>query len=539
MRYLDSSRQSSACAFRSGALILVQLLLLGSSLAAQQLTPKVSSGAYSNVNHALALTPAGQVKAWGVGLNGQLGMGNQLPLAVPTLVPGIANARDVAAGYRFSLALLADGTVKGWGYNAAKQLGLGVGSPTQVTSPTLIPGLVGVTAIAAGTDFGIALLADGTVKGWGANSNGSTGTNLQVTTVASPTHVVVGGVSGGSLNGVVAIAAGGGHALALRSDGTVFAWGADTSGQIGFPGSVGGAVPLAIQMPTVSGAVAIAAGLSHSLIVLANGNVLACGDDTYGQLGTGSGAAVNQTPVPVLSLTGSPLIGITAASAGGRHSLFLDSAGDVYGCGSNTGWRLGLSTEQNYTSARYIPGAQGSVSMTAGNLCSWVLDWWGNAYACGAGLTLGISSSATLAQSLQTMPQLATTCGNNYVFGLTSVGDGLQMQIACNQTTNGFFGVPLFYANVFSMDAVNSGTQSGQGNWFGLHVSQAALDAHVGLALAEFDMVLGMLNTAGAATAAMPMNPALNGITIYGVSIAISPLPNTVVAESNIAEAVL
>ncbi len=542
---LGSARVLRGC---GSGLVAAALLVLVTALglpAQPHVTPRISSSSYSGANHSLALLPDGHVRAWGNGLHGQLGLGNTFSASTPTVsttVPGVTNARDIAAGYRFSLALLADGTVKSWGYNNVKQLGLGAGSPTQVTSPTAIPGLSGVIAIAAGTDFALALRADGTVKGWGSNHYGQTGVNSSSAAVSVPTTVVT-SVGTGALTGVIAIAAGGAHALALRSDGTVFAWGTDFFGELGSPGSVGGSFPVAFQMPTVSGAVAIAAGASHSLIVLANGTVLACGDDTFGQLGIASGQSVNQVPTIVLHYTGAPLVGITRAAGGRSHSLFLNSAGDVLGCGNNSGWKLGLEVEQVYSLARFIPDGLGAVSIAASSNCSFIITANGQAYACGTGQTLGIASGVTVATTLTLMPQLTgISCGNIYNFGLAGVGDGLQMQIACNQGTNVAnltFGELLFYVNAYSFDALNGGSQVGGGNWFGLFITPAELDLHLGLALSGFNMVIGMLGTGGGATAHMPLSPALTGLSIYGVSVAINPLSGNTVAESNIAGAVL
>ena len=118
-----------------------------------------------------------------------------------------------------------DGTVWAWGSNNKSQLGDGTttNSSTPVQSA---PGvLTGITAVAAGNEHSLALKSDGTVWAWGSNSNGQLGDN------STTDHAVPVQVSG--LTNVTAIAAGVNFSLALKSDGTVWAWGYNGSGQLG------------------------------------------------------------------------------------------------------------------------------------------------------------------------------------------------------------------------------------------------------------------------------------------------------------------
>jgi outer membrane protein assembly factor BamB len=153
----------------------------------------------------------------------------------------------------------------------------------QTTVPT---GLSGVIAIAAGGWHSLALKSDGTVVGWGDNANG------QSTVPAG-------------LSGVTAIAAGADHSLALKSNGTVLAWGNSAMGQTKVPAGL-------------SGVTAIAAGDQFSLALKSNGTVVGWGDNYYGQ-----------TTVPA------GLSGVTAIAAGDQFSLALKSDGTVVGWGDN------------------------------------------------------------------------------------------------------------------------------------------------------------------------------------------------------------
>src|SRR6185295_8238983 len=132
----------------------------------------------------------------------------------------------IATGMTHNLALSSNGTVLAWGSNTSGQLG--DGTVVSKLSPVQVSGLgagSGVVAIAAGSAYSLALKSDGTVLAWGSNSTGQLGDG---TTTSRSTPVQVSGLGSGS--GVVSIAASSGgllgsHSLALKSDGSVLAWG--------------------------------------------------------------------------------------------------------------------------------------------------------------------------------------------------------------------------------------------------------------------------------------------------------------------------
>ncbi|MEV4619037.1 hypothetical protein AB0J74_10085 [Asanoa sp. NPDC049573] len=124
--------------------------------------------------HGLALLSTGNVKAWGDNSYGELGDGTTADRMVARSVAGMGDVKAVAAGSLFSLALLGDGTVRAWGRNVDGQLG--DGTTTNRSLPVPVVGLPGrVSAIAAGSNFALALLANGGVMAWGSNDQGSSG----------------------------------------------------------------------------------------------------------------------------------------------------------------------------------------------------------------------------------------------------------------------------------------------------------------------------------------------------------------------------
>jgi alpha-tubulin suppressor-like RCC1 family protein len=170
--------------------------------------------------HSLALLSKGTVMAWGDDEFGQLGNssvsehgspeeeeegieGGERFSSVPVAVNGVSGASAVAAGAAHSLALLSNGTVMAWGEDEFGELGDGTIVRGQET-PTIVSGLSGVTAIAAGGEHSLALLAGGTAMSWGEDKFGELGDG----SAGEPSDVPV-PVSG--LSEVAGIAAGGDH----------------------------------------------------------------------------------------------------------------------------------------------------------------------------------------------------------------------------------------------------------------------------------------------------------------------------------------
>src|SRR5437660_52179 len=129
----------------------------------------------------------------------------------------------------------AQGTVSAWGFNYSGQLGNGTATtvyPYGIDTPVPVSGLTGVTAVAGGLLHSLALKREGTVWAWDVDQQGFFG--MGFTGIDSNTPVQVLGPGGvGYLGGVTAIAAGAYYGLALRSDGTVWAWGYNVYGQLG------------------------------------------------------------------------------------------------------------------------------------------------------------------------------------------------------------------------------------------------------------------------------------------------------------------
>jgi alpha-tubulin suppressor-like RCC1 family protein len=174
-----------------------------------------------------------------------------------------------------------------------------------------VPGLAGVIQVAGGCNHSLALRSDGTVWAWGGNAAGQLGDG---TLTGHTTPVRVTGVP----VYVAGVSAGGEFAAVLGTDGSVWAWGADNAGQLG---NAPASTPVTRPVNTIgagSGITQISAGSGHVLALKSNGTVLAWGDNDFGALGNGSTTSVTG-PVQVTGLTGATQVAAGAASGFAVH----------------------------------------------------------------------------------------------------------------------------------------------------------------------------------------------------------------------------
>ena len=193
----------------------------------------------------------------------------------------------------------------------------GIGSRT--ASEPICPGgstapLQGVVAVAAGTDHSLALRNDGSVWAWGYNGSGQLGNGN--TTDQATAVLVVGPTGSGTFGKATAVAAGQSHSVALKDDGTVWAWGYGGSGQLG-NGSSSTSSYTPAEVSNVYGMVEIASGTNayHTLGLRSDGTLFAWGANGDGQLGTTSEGGTPYYPVQVVGI-GTPHSQPTTASLG-------------------------------------------------------------------------------------------------------------------------------------------------------------------------------------------------------------------------------
>jgi alpha-tubulin suppressor-like RCC1 family protein len=335
---------------------------------------------------------------------------------------------QVATGGNFTVALKSDGSVWVWGLNSSGQLGDGStttrSSPEKLTTanllnPTHSPPL-SVIAVSAGAYHTLALRSDKTVWAWGLNTNGQLGDNT-TTQRNAPVQVMKSDGSGGTtaLTNIIAICAGYYHSLALDGSGNLWAWGLDSSGQLGdnMPASqqklaqiVGGLTSTGVTVTEIG------AGEYHSLAVTSDGKVWAWGDNNTGQLGDGTTTQRN-TPVVVNNIGTAHSVPIVQIVGGENHSMALDSNNTVWTWGLGTYGELGNNSTAQQNSPIHLTSLSSISQIAAGQLTGmamqtdgpvWTWGWNTNYPDLGDGtdinrtgptLMLGVNGAATIAMS--------------------------------------------------------------------------------------------------------------------------------------------
>ncbi|WP_416969630.1 RCC1 domain-containing protein [Streptomyces sp. 4F14] len=309
------------------------------------------------------------VRAWGDNGVGQLGNGSKISQQTPAAVTGLSrnDVRKVSGGggtasgtganattNSFGIALLNDGTVKSWGANTTGQLGNG--TTTNQEFPATVAGVYGVSDVSAGADHVLAV-KDGRVLAWGSNATKQLGTGQDTTNpYKNPTPVQ-------SLDLVKDVGAGCGFSVALRQDGTVWTWGSNANGRLGVPG-----VPVTTttsretpqQVPDLTDVESIAVGCDHVLALTADGVVKAWGKGAEGQLGDDK-KADSPTPVDVAYLGTVARVFATNAS-----SFAVLDDGSVQAWGKNDTKQLGDGTTANRTTPVPIDSLKGVQEIAGG-----------------------------------------------------------------------------------------------------------------------------------------------------------------------------
>jgi alpha-tubulin suppressor-like RCC1 family protein len=332
---------------------------------AQDHPVQVQAGA----SHSCALAANGTVRCWGDNTWGQLGQSTTIPrLTTPTEVPGLAGVSQMALGAQHTCALMSDSTVRCWGVNNVGQTG--TGSPSDfLASPTAVTGLSGVLQLAAGHDHTCARLADGSARCWGRNSEMQLGDGTD-TDRPRPTHVP-------DVAGVTDIALGTSHTCMVDTSGAPRCWGGNQAGQV-IPGGYDQEPYPVAPLFGVGRATSVALGYYHTCARMTDGTAKCWGSNENGQLGGGRPDSEHEL---------AQVTGMTTAveiDCGANHSCARLENGVVSCWGSNSAGQLGDGTLQegavpgpigNITDAIGITaGAEHSCAIEAGG----ALVCWGN-----------------------------------------------------------------------------------------------------------------------------------------------------------------
>jgi alpha-tubulin suppressor-like RCC1 family protein len=173
----------------------------------------------------LAIKTNGTLWSWGFGANGQLGLNDTANRSSPVQVGALTDWSQVTAGDNFTIAVKTTGTLWSWGFNGSGQLGRN-NYGVSLSSPAQVGALTNWTSVSAGYDFCVAVKSDGTIWSWGVNSSGQLGLNYGVFPRSSPTQI-------GALTDWSQVSSGRNFCRAIKTNSTIWSWGSNASGRLG------------------------------------------------------------------------------------------------------------------------------------------------------------------------------------------------------------------------------------------------------------------------------------------------------------------
>jgi len=292
---------------------------------------------YGPVDHGFALATKADGTLWSWGFNdiGYLAQNNRTQYSSPVQITGTTWA-TVTVGWKSVLATKTNGTLWGWGLNQAGNLGQN--STTQYSSPVQIPGTTwatGTGSISKGVHYTHAIKTDGTLWAWGLNEYGELGLNTR-TYYSSPIQIP--GTTWRSVRGAYK------YTIATKTDGTLWSWGLNTQGQLGLNNRTNYSSPT--QLPGTTwkdGQVALS---DNSFATRTDGTLWAWGQNSAGELGLNNTTKYS-SPVQVPGTTWSEVGGYVSA---------IKTDGTLWSWGDN-GWGLtGLNLTTKTSSPTQIPG---------------------------------------------------------------------------------------------------------------------------------------------------------------------------------------
>ncbi len=302
---------------------------------------QVSAGSYRTAG----VRANGTAWGWGGNINGQLGDGSATDRASPvSVVGGFTDWVQISAGTDHVVGLRSNGTVWAWGRGDMFNI-LGDGTQTNRSSPvSVVGGFTDWVQVSTGAFFAVGLRSNGTAWGWGRNNSGQLGDGT-VADRSSPVSVV-----GGFADWVQVSASSGQHTVGLRSNGTVWAWGNNTTGHLGDGTTYARSSPVSV-VGGFTDWVQVDAGSSHTIGLRSNGTVWAWGYNGNGQLGDNTTTS-KRSPVSVVG-------GFTnwvQVDAGANHSIGIRANGTAWAWGNNGQGRLGDNTTATRSSPVSVVG---------------------------------------------------------------------------------------------------------------------------------------------------------------------------------------
>jgi alpha-tubulin suppressor-like RCC1 family protein len=303
--------------------------------------PPIWSKIATSGTHTLGIKSDGTLWGWGVNTGGQLGINTALSVSSPVQVGALTNWSQVSCGTVYTLALKNDGSMWSWGTNGSGNLGDLTGTISK-SSPIQI-GIGGYwTNIAAMNASAAAIKSDGTLWTWGNGNQGQLGNSIIAAAGyrSSPMQV-------GADNNWVGIWASYLTVWALKSNGSLYAWGANGSGQYGNLSLATASSPIQIgaAFNWLTSISSISFGGLNAAYVKTDGTLWTWGANAAGQLGNGVAANLRSSPVQVGALTNWSKVFVNQNDPSSGRSMFATKTdGSLWGWGDGGSGRLGDSS---------------------------------------------------------------------------------------------------------------------------------------------------------------------------------------------------
>lgn len=342
--------------------------------------------------------------SWGQNSVGALGLGNTTYYSSPKQVGSLTTWLQICAGGygNTSAAVKSDGTLWAWGQNNGGQLGLG--NRTDYSSPKQVGSLTGWTQVSTGRFRNTAAIkSNGTLWAWGTNGYGQLGLG-NTTSYSSPKQV-------GALTNWASVACANGGVRALKTDGTIWTWGYNPQGQLGLGNRTYYSSPK--QVGSLTTWAFINSVGNFTMAITTGGALYAWGAGTNGVLGLGNTTSYS-SPKQVGSLTNWAYIAPQMYS-----TIALKTDGTLWGWGDNSYGQSGLGNQTNYSSPKQVGSLTTWLKIAGTYNSTYAITTGGALYAWGDGQhgQLGFGnrsaySSPKQVGSLTTWTTLSTFGGN-------------------------------------------------------------------------------------------------------------------------------
>jgi len=308
--------------------------------------------------HGVAIKTDGTLWSWGSNGSGQLGLnsGYLVNISSPVQVGALTNWSKTASGVGHCLAIKTDGTLWSWGGNTSGTLGLNEVFSNSKSSPVQIGALTTWSSVACARYASFAIKTDGTLWSWGQNNTGQLGQGDK-TYRSSPVQV-------GALTTWAKLGAARFAAFAIKTDGTLWAWGDNYTGQLGQNDTALKSSPVQVGVLTTWSNVTVQ-GVNACLAVKTDGTLWAWGSNNYGSLGLNDTNSVS-SPTQIGVLTNWAQTNRFASQGTNVTTLAVKTDGTLWGWGKNSSGQLGLNTTANRSSPVQIGALTSWSAVTSG-----------------------------------------------------------------------------------------------------------------------------------------------------------------------------